>query len=126
MQKGKESKFSVFGLDPTLGLGDKVIDHVEEAGDEEKKKLQKSDYYAFCPKCGKKQIKKDLIENGCFICGWKRTEEELRLAKAKSQSGQGKARMETRGYKTICPNCGATFVTEEFLQNGCWRCGCKE
>jgi hypothetical protein len=134
-EEGKKSRFSgLFGLDPTLGLGDKVIDHVEEAQEEERERLQKSDYYAFCPSCHKKQIKKNLLENGCFICGWKGTEEDLELAQAKRQSGTpspGGRELEggggkNLGYKTKCPNCGASVVTEEFLHNGCWRCGWKE
>lgn len=132
MQKGegKKSKFSGLfgGLDPTLGLGDKVIDHVEEAQEEEKEKLQKNDYYAFCPNCGRKQIKKDLLEKGCFICGWKGTDKDLEVAGAKSLSKVNSSYRSVKesGYKTSCPNCGASVITEEFLENGCWRCGYKE
>jgi hypothetical protein len=32
----KKGKFGFLGIDPTLGLGDKVLDHVEEAQEEEK------------------------------------------------------------------------------------------
>jgi isocitrate dehydrogenase kinase/phosphatase len=121
MSGNKKSRFSGFlGIDPTLGLGDKVIDHIEEAQEEEKERLQKSDYYAFCPNCGRKQIKKNLIENGCFICSWKGTEEDIELAKAMS------LQTNNLGYKTNCPNCGASVITEEFLKDGCWRCGCKD
>ena len=134
MSKDKQSRFSgLFGLDPTLGLGDKVLDHVEEAQREERERLQKGDYYVPCPGCHRKQIKKNLLENGCFICGWRGTEKDIELAKAKRQSGSpspggresegGGAK--NFGYKTKCPNCGASMVTEEFLQNGCWRCGYK-
>ncbi len=133
--EGKKSRFSgLFGLDPTLGLGDKVIDHAEEAQEEEREKLQKNDYYAFCPNCGRKQIKKDLLENGCFICGWKGTEKDLELTRAKRRSvspSPGRREKEgvgakNLGYKSNCPHCGASVITEEFLKNGCWRCGYKE
>ena len=127
MSKDKQSRFSgLLGIDPTLGLGDKVLDHVEEAQREERERLQKGDYYALCPGCHRKQIKKNLLENGCFVCAWKGTEEDIELAKAESQSGQGKAKIETSGYRAVCPQCGTSVITEKFLENGCWRCGYKE
>jgi ribosomal protein S27AE len=127
MPENRKSRFSGFlGIDPTLGLGDKVIDHIEEAQEEEKERLQKSDYYAFCPNCGRKQIKKNLIGNGCFICSWKGTEEDIELAKVmSSRVKRSNPVANNLGYKTKCPNCGASVITEEFLENGCWRCGYK-
>lgn len=124
----KRGKFGFLGIDPTLGLGDKVLDHVEEAQEEEKKRLEKSKYYAFCPKCGKKQIRKNLIENGCFICGWKGTEGEIDLADAKRNSGISiglEGVNKKMGYKIKCPKCSATVITEEFMKKGCWKCGYK-
>jgi hypothetical protein len=125
-EEGKKSRFSgLFGLDPTLGLGD-VMDHIEEAQNEEKERLQKSDYYAFCPGCHKKQIKKNLLENGCFVCGWRGTEEDIELAKAKLQSRVGKIEPGLIIYKINCHKCRASVVTEEFLKRGCWRCGYRD
>jgi len=72
MSKDKRGKFSgLLGIDPTLGLGDKVLDHVEEAQGKEREKLKRSDCYALCPNCGRKQVKKNLVESGCFVCGYK-------------------------------------------------------
>lgn len=134
-EKDKKGRLSgLFGLDPTLGLGDKVLDHMEEAQEEERERLQKSDYYALCLSCGKKQIKENLLKNGCFICGWKGTKEDIELAQAERRSssssfssreedGEGDGNL---SYKTNCPQCGASVITEEFLKNGCWRCGYKE
>jgi len=126
-EERKKGRFSgLLGIDPTLGLGDKVLDHVEEAQEQEKERLQKSDYYALCPGCHRKQIKQNLLENGCFICGWKGTEEDIELAKAMSlRAKRSNLVTNNSGYKTNCPHCGASVVTEEFLENGCWRCGYK-
>ena len=128
-EKGRFSDLGFLGIDPTLGVGDKVLDYVKEAQEEEKKKLEKSEYYAFCPQCGKKLIKKDLIEKGCFVCGWKGTEEDMELAKAKKSSGLFVGLEEIdkkRGYYLKCPKCGNKLVTEQFEKNGCYRCGYKE
>jgi hypothetical protein len=118
MPEDKKNRFKgLLGLDPTLGVGGKLLDYVEEA--HEKEKTLNSDYYAFCPKCGKRQVKVSLIENGCFLCGWKGKEEEIEKAKPGNVEG-------TSGYKSICPNCDASVITEEFLENGCWKCGYKK
>lgn len=132
---GKKNKgsFGFLGLDPTLGIGDKIVDHVEDAHEEEKRRLERSDFYTSCPACGRKQIKKNLIENGCFICGWKGLEGEIELAKVKKMSkadsdiGIGsEVGKEKRGYKMRCPNCNALLITEPFEKNGCYVCGFRE
>jgi hypothetical protein len=113
-------------------IGDEIANQAEQVLKEERE--DEHGYYVSCPHCGKKQVRKNLLDNGCFICGWKGTEEDIELARAKSQSGSPSAGVgELEGsegrnlsYKTNCPHCGASVVTEEFLQNGCWRCGYKE
>jgi len=67
----KKKVGGLFGLDPTLGIGDKVIDYVEQAQEKEKKRLQKSDYYALCPNCGASVVTEEFLKNGCYRCGYK-------------------------------------------------------
>ncbi|MGB7532230.1 MAG: hypothetical protein WA977_04520 [Halobacteriota archaeon] len=127
----KRGSFGFLGIpiDPTLGIGDKIVDHVEEARREEKRRLERSDFYTSCPACGRKQIKKNLIENGCFICGWKGSEEEIELAKVKKMSKVdigSEGEKEERGYRVKCPNCNALLITEQFEKNGCYVCGFRE
>lgn len=130
MEKRGKKKGGSFGflgipIDPTLGIGDKIVDHVEEAHEEEKRRLERSDFYASCPSCGRKQVKKNLMENGCFICGWKGSEEEIELAKVKKMAKSNSER-EERGYRMRCPNCSALLITEQFERNGCYVCGFRE
>lgn len=129
----KRGSFGFLGIpiDPTLGIGDKIVDHVEEAREEEKRRIEKSDFYACCPACGRRQIKTNLMENGCFICGWKGSEEEIELAKVKKMSKAdsdvgSEVGKEKRGYKMKCPNCNALLITEQFERNGCYVCGFRE
>jgi len=129
MSKDKKNRFSGFlGIDPTLGLGDKIIDHIGGAQEEERERLQKSDYYALCPNGGRKQIKENLLQSGCFVCGWQGTEEDVELAKARRQARGSSSSLRSKGlgYKTNCPSCGTLVITEEFLEKGCWHCGYKE
>jgi uncharacterized protein (DUF427 family) len=113
-------------------IGDEIANQAEQVLKEERE--DEHSYYVSCPRCGKKQVRKNLLDNGCFICGWKGTEEDIELARAKRQSGtlypqrkeMEEERAQNSGYKTYCPHCGTSVITEEFLQNGCWRCGYKE
>jgi hypothetical protein len=105
-------------------IGDEIATQAEQALKEERE--SKGSYYAQCPQCGRKQVRKNLLDNGCFVCGWKGTEEDIELAAVKFQSARSKAEPANLGYKTNCPQCGASVVAEEFLKSGCWCCGYKD
>ena len=69
------------------------------------------------------------MDNGCFICGWKGSEEEIELAKVKKMSKANigsEAEKEERGYRVKCPNCNALLITEQFEKSGCYVCGFRE
>ncbi len=116
---GKKDKGSsgLLGSVLTLGLGDTVSDHIEKTYEEDKSRLERSDYYEKCPICGRRQLKKHLIEHGCFICGWK-SSEVIKIA----DNGGGR---EER-YRMRCPNCNALLITEQFVVNGCYVCGYRD
>ncbi|MDO9463979.1 MAG: hypothetical protein Q7J67_01580 [bacterium] len=84
-EKSRLGGFNLLGipLDPTLGVGDKVLDHVDESIEAEKRKeagskywARCSFYYTVCPKCSRKVITEELEEKGCFVCGYKPNKEE--------------------------------------------------
>jgi hypothetical protein len=54
-----------------LGLGETYSDHIGEADEGEKRRLEQSDYYEKCPICGRWQLKKHLIEDNCYVCGYR-------------------------------------------------------
>jgi predicted RNA-binding Zn-ribbon protein involved in translation (DUF1610 family) len=119
----KNRGMSFLGIDPTLGIGDKILDYA----DIEKERLDKSNYHAICPSCGKRQIKSSLLVNGCFICGWRGGAEEVDLAKVKKSFSISAGLEEgCEGYKMRCPDCGASLITEEFKTGGCYICGCTK
>jgi len=132
-KKSKLSDLNLLGIpiDPTLGVGDKVLDHVDESIEDEKRKEAASKYWARCPSCGKKVVRENLIKTGCYACGWKGTESELEIAEAKGESGLNfeieevglPRKKQERSYYTICPKCGRKVVTEEFKEKGCFICG---
>ncbi len=89
---------------------------LEEARKQDKKDIA-SGYWIECPSCGKQVVKKELLKKGCYICGWKGTEENLKLVKTK--------RKQKKSYYTYCPKCGRKVVTEELEEKGCFICGYK-
>jgi len=135
-KKSKLSDLNLLGIpiDPTLGVGDKVLDHIDESIEEEKKKEAASKYWARCPSCRKKVIREELVKKGCYACSWKGTESELEIAEAKGKSGLKHFEVERvglpkkrqeRSYHAICPKCGRKVITEEFEKRGCFICGYK-
>ena len=133
MEKKQKTKFSGLNflgipLDPTLGVGDKVLNHVDESKEAEKRKEAASKYWMHCPSCGKRIVKKELIKKGCYVCGWQGTEEEIELAKAKQMSETKSTvpkKEDTHSYWTDCPKCGRRVVREELVEKGCFICGYK-
>ena len=135
MDKKKKGRFGAgnflgIPLDPTLGVGDKVLDHIDDSIDAEKRKEAASKYWVRCPSCGKRVVKKELIKKGCYICGWQGTEAELKIAEAKSVSQPGNVsnldkKASRNSYRTNCPNCGAKVITQQLQEKGCYICGWK-
>ena len=68
----KRKSLTLLGIDPTFGIGDKILDYSKQDFEEDKKRSDNSGCYAFCPTCGRKQFNVNLLENGCFICGYGR------------------------------------------------------
>lgn len=80
----------------------------------ESEKRRKSGYWIECPSCGKQVVKKELLKKGCYVCGWKGTEEKLKLTKIKKK--------QKKSYYTHCLKCGHKVVTEELEEKGCFIC----
>ena len=128
-KKGRFGSLNILGIpaDPTLGVGDKVLDHVDESKEAEKRKEAASKYWIRCPSCGKRVVKKELIKKGCYVCGWQGTEEEIELAKSKlmSETKSIAPKEDTNSYWTNCPKCGRRVVREGLEEKGCFICGYK-
>jgi len=133
MDKKRNDRFgglNILGIpiDPTLGVGDKVLDHVDESIEAEKRKEAASKYWMRCPSCGKRVVRKELIKKGCYACGWKGTEEEIKLAQVKQMSetkSNAPKKEDTHSYWIDCPKCGRRVVREELGGKGCFICGYK-
>ena len=140
MGKEKKSRFGGFNvlgipLDPTLGVGDRVLDHIDESIEAQKKKEAASRYWARCPSCGKKVVRQELLRRGCYACGWQGTESELEVAEATRRSGSIQSEVEEvglpekkqqqRSYYIFCPRCGRKVVTKELEERGCFVCEYK-
>jgi len=135
MNKKKKSRFGDLNflgipIDSTLGVGDKVLDHVDESIEAKKRKEAASKYWMRCPSCGKRVVEKELIKKGCYACGWQGSEEEIELAWAKQITKTGSTvsiikKQNMHSYWINCPQCGRRVVREELERKGCFICGYK-
>lgn len=118
-EKGRFSDLNFLGipLDPTLGVADKALEHVDESVEAEKRKQAASKYWMPCPSCGKRVVKKELIENGCYSCGWKGKEGDIPAVRSKEEA--------PTPYRRKCAHCGTLVITEELMKKGCYVCGYK-
>jgi acetyl-CoA carboxylase beta subunit len=99
-----------------------ILDQIKKAADEEKKVEVRgltSGYWVKCPSCGKKVVKRQILAQGCWACGWKG--KEIELARAKRASGHETTPAAV--YKTGCPQCGRLVITKELTEKGCYICG---
>jgi len=99
----------------------------------EDEKQRRSGYWMLCPSCGRRVVKKQLIKEGCYLCRWKGTEEEIEAAQSNQMSHQG-LRMRTEPsvnieslfiFKTTCSRCGREVITDQLKEKGCYICGWK-
>ena len=105
-------------FDPfSKALLDEIDKHVQKETAKERKKEGR--YKARCPYCRRLVIKKYLIENGCFVCGWHGSDEEMEMAMVNGATSK------TERYRIECPNCGRQVIKEQLAENGCYICGFK-
>lgn len=60
-----------------------LLEQIRKEALREDQKMRKSGYWMLCPSCGRKVVKKELIKKGCYLCGWRGTAEEIKIAQAK-------------------------------------------
>ena len=105
----------------------------QAASDEAKKESDKrknSFYWVKCPACRRSVVKKELIRKGCYICGWRGTEEDVGSVEFDSVNKQGKVssldkKLRHGSYRIRCPHCGRQVIKKELEQKGCFICGYK-
>ena len=86
------------------------------ARDEDEKRTDPS--YVQCLYCrGYVEKRMARERGGCYLCGTP-GEEMARIAKRQKENREPR-----KTYRTKCPNCGATVVTKELREKGCYVCG---
>ena len=106
-----------------------LLNQIHRESLKESEKRRESGYWIECPSCGKQVVKKELLKKGCYVCGWKGTEEEHKLVQAKQLSEASSTidrKKNTNPYWINCPKCGRRVVREQFEEKGCFICGEKQ
>jgi len=96
-----------------------IIQRVLDEAKEKAEKKERSPYWVSCPACGREVVKKELINKGCYLCGWQGKEDELGKAGTKHLD----QRSCQNPYRTHCPKCGAKVITQQLREKGCYICG---
>ncbi len=100
----------------------------KEAKREQKRQMEKqktSAYWVRCPACGRKVAKRQILTQGCWVCGWRGTQEQLELARSKRANGRKTKTAAETSYRTRCQGCGRPMITQELREKGCYICGWK-
>jgi len=116
-------------------VAETLLDVISKEAQMKDEEQRKSGYWMLCPYCGKKVMKKQLIKNGCYLCKWKGTEEEIKTAQAKQMHQLSKSKRvkplaivnkeNKHSYRTKCPECGIQVIMKELEEKGCYICGWK-
>lgn len=80
-----------------------------------------------CPACNRELLKKELLRKGCYLCGWRGTEEEAEN-EGPGQLEEPSTLNELQGmssFKVDCPECGTRVIREQLAEKGCYICGWK-
>jgi len=113
---------------PIFQIAEEILDRIAEHAEKEALKSLK----VRCPRCGGPVLKKELEKRGCYLCGWKPTDEAnttksvvLRKPGADETTKSGAGPERPKPYRTRCTRCGAMVVTKQLLEKGCYVCGLK-
>ncbi len=117
-------------VEPVSGT---LIRAILKESQKQDEKQRKSGYWMLCPSCGRRVVKKQLIKQGCYLCKWKGTEEEIETAQAKQMSQLSKSKETALSaaieniytFRTNCPKCGMQVIRKELEKKGCYICGWK-
>jgi hypothetical protein len=108
-------------FDPTLGLAHELEKHIESDLEVAYRAQERRAYWARCPRCERRQVRDNLLTNGCFVCDWQGTEPEIEMARIKQASTSAGAG--AMPYRMTCPHCSAQVLTAQYIESGCYICG---
>jgi len=113
------------GIDMVLDpISKAILDEMDKYARQEREREGKLPYWLRCPACGKRVVKKELLEKGCYVCGWHGARDEAELVQI-FDSGEVEAEDNQDTYRANCPQCGRRVIRQELREKGCWLCGWK-
>lgn len=99
-------------LKPAETILDSIAEMVDQTAAQEGVKIEKAPPSRVrCPGCGSPVLREELLDKGCYICGWSPSDPEQ------------EQEVERAPFKVACPGCGTTVVREQLVESGCYVCG---
>ena len=97
-------------LKPAETILDSIAEMVDQEAAREGVKIEKAPPSRVrCPGCGSTVLREELLDKGCYVCGWSPSDPEQEVERAP--------------FKVACPECGAAVVREQLMESGCYICG---
>ena len=99
-------------LKPAETILDSIAAMVDQTAAQEGVKIEKAPPYRVrCPGCGSPVLRQELLDKGCYVCGWSPSDPEQ------------EQEVEQAPFRISCPGCGTTVVREQLVESGCYVCG---
>ena len=99
-------------LKPAETILDSIAEMVDQQAAREGVKVEKAaPSRVRCPGCGSPVLREELLDKGCYVCGWS------------PSYGEQEQEVKRAPFRILCPGCGATVVREQLVESGCYVCG---
>ncbi len=111
-------------LKPAEMILDSITKMVDQQAAREGVKAEKAaPSRVHCPGCGSSVLRQELLDKGCYVCGWSPPTHPSPCQGEGVREGVQEQEVEQAPFRVPCPGCGTTVVREQLVESGCYVCG---
>jgi endogenous inhibitor of DNA gyrase (YacG/DUF329 family) len=111
-------------LKPAETILDSIAEMVDQQAAREGVKVEKAaPSRVRCPGCGSPVLREELLDKGCYVCGWSPPPHSSPYQGEEVRKGMQEQKVEQASFRVACPGCGTTVVREQLVESGCYVCG---